>query len=65
MNEENELHNDPDNWKLGVFYFNPKDKRVFVPKRLTGLGFTFNFANPLAILAFGALVIFIIFISRM
>lgn len=65
MNEEDEMHRDPDNWKWGLFYFNPKDKRVFVPKRLIGFGFTFNFANPIAILAFGALVIFIILISRL
>jgi len=34
---------------LHLFYFNPEDKRIFVPKR-TGGGFTFNFANPLSVL---------------
>src|SRR5215813_2203872 len=31
-------------WKLGVFYFNPEDPSLFVPKR-SGLGYTLNFAN--------------------
>lgn len=38
-----------------LFYFNPDDKRIFVPKR-TGGEFTVNFANPLSILA-GLLVV--------
>ena len=64
MNEEDEMHNNPNNWKMGIFYFNPKDKRIFVPKRIEVWGITFNFGNPIAILAFGILVIFIIFISK-
>ena len=32
-------------WKLGVFYFNPEDSSLLVPKR-SGLGYTLNFANP-------------------
>ena len=35
-------------WHL--FYYNPEDKRIFVPKQ-TGGGFTINFANPVSILA--------------
>lgn len=43
---------DPDNgndshWKLGIFYFNPKDKRPF-PKR-NGSGWGVNWANPYAV----------------
>lgn len=38
-------------WKLGFFYFNKEDKRLFPPKRF-GLGWTVNFANPLSIIAF-------------
>lgn len=47
MNElENEMHNDPKNWKFGVFYFNPKDDRLFLPKRFPpSLSITVNFAN--------------------
>ncbi len=47
-------HNDPSNWKLGVFYFNPKDKRIFPPKRSKSFGWTINFANPISI---GAVVL--------
>jgi uncharacterized membrane protein len=31
---------DPENYWLGLFYFNPKDTRVLVPKRTRGLGWT-------------------------
>jgi uncharacterized membrane protein len=34
-------------WKGGIFYYNPDDAALFVPKR-TGMGFTFNFARPAA-----------------
>ncbi|WP_372751991.1 DUF5808 domain-containing protein [Labilibaculum sp.] len=34
-----------DNW-IGVLYFNRKDSRVIVPKRISGMGWTLNFANP-------------------
>ena len=37
---------DPKNWKLGQFYFNKEDNRVFVPKRNPAYGITPNFANP-------------------
>ncbi|TVY11763.1 DUF5808 domain-containing protein [Paenibacillus cremeus] len=32
-------------WKWGIFYYNPDNKSIFVPKRL-GLGWTVNFAHP-------------------
>ena len=44
-------HNDPSNWKLGIFYYNKQDKRLFPPKRSKQLGSTVNFANPMSILA--------------
>ena len=34
-----------DNW-IGVLYFNRKDSRVIVPKRISGMGWTLNFGNP-------------------
>ncbi|MFD2287439.1 DUF5808 domain-containing protein [Pedobacter petrophilus] len=36
---------DPLHWKLGLFYFNLKDKRVFLPKRIRFLGWTLNLAH--------------------
>ena len=44
-----------DHFYARIFYFNPEDKRIFLPKR-TGGGYTVNFANPLSIIA-GILVI--------
>lgn len=37
----------PAHWKLLVFYYNPDEPRLFVPKR-TGIPFTLNFAKPAA-----------------
>ena len=50
-------HNDPSNWKLGVLYFNKEDKRIFPPKRINGLGWTINFANPYSVLALLVLIL--------
>jgi len=43
-------HQDPANWKLGIFYFNKADPRLMPPKRIPGLGYTINFANWKSIL---------------
>ncbi len=52
----NTVANEEDCWYFAIFYFNPKDKRLFLPKR-TGLGWTINFAQPLAILILVLMVI--------
>ena len=49
-------HKDPNNWKLGLFYYNPEDERLFPPKRAKWAGWTINFANPKSIAAFLILV---------
>lgn len=36
---------DKKHWKLGIFYYNRADKRVFLPKRY-GIGWTVNFGKP-------------------
>jgi uncharacterized membrane protein len=46
----------PDNWKWGLFYYNKLDNRIFPPKRIPGMGWTINFANPYSYLAFLALL---------
>ncbi len=53
-------HKDPANWKAGIFYYNPEDKRMFPPKRIAGMGWTINFANPYSLLAY-ALMFLIVF----
>ena len=35
-------------YKFGIFYYNPNDGRIIVPKRIKYLGLTLNFANPLS-----------------
>ncbi|MEI8109114.1 MAG: DUF5808 domain-containing protein [Verrucomicrobiota bacterium] len=40
---------DPSHWRLGSFFFCPADHRLIVPKRMRGLGWTLNFARPLAL----------------
>jgi uncharacterized membrane protein len=50
-------------WKLGIFYYNKEDKRLFPPKRL-GLGWTVNFANPLSVIAFLLILVIIISIGN-
>jgi len=43
--EKDLMINDPTNYKAGIFYFNPKDHRILVPKRIRMMGWTLNFAN--------------------
>ncbi|MGD9931024.1 MAG: hypothetical protein AB7U05_13480 [Mangrovibacterium sp.] len=43
--ELDNMRNDPDNYIWGIFYFNPKDYRVILPKRNRFLGWTLNFAK--------------------
>jgi uncharacterized membrane protein len=40
-----EMGRDPDNYKWGIFYYNPEDPRIFLPKRIQWMGWTLNFAN--------------------
>ena len=46
-------------WKFGVFYVNPADPAIFVPKRF-GIGYTLNFARP-----FSWLILALIFIAAL
>ena len=57
-------HNDPDNWKLGIFYFNKEDKRIFPPKRKAQFGWTVNFANPLSVLAIVVIIALAILVTK-
>lgn len=50
--------------KLGVFYYNKQDKRLFPPKRM-GLGWTVNFVNPLSVALFLLILMVIFFLSKL
>lgn len=52
----NDCNNNPEYWIWGFFYFNPKDSRLFAPKKIKKLGWTINFAHPNS----AVIVIFII-----
>jgi uncharacterized membrane protein len=43
--EHDRMINDPTNYKWGIFYYNRKDSRILVPKRIQSMGWTLNFAN--------------------
>lgn len=40
------MNTNPENYKLGLFYFNRSDSRIFVPKMISKTGWTLNFARP-------------------
>lgn len=46
-------------YRLGLFYFNPDDPAVFVPKRF-GVGWTLNVARPVTWVILGASVVLIL-----
>jgi len=53
-----------DHYKWGLFYFNPDDTRVIVPKQIQWMGWTLNFARPATWIIIIAFVVVAIFISR-
>ena len=53
-----DLHTNPEHWSAsGGIYFCRQDARFLVPKRNPWLGWTINFAHPLADLTLVALVV--------
>lgn len=58
--ESDRLIHDPANYRWGIFYFNPKDSRIGVPKYNKVMGWTLNFGNIysyLIILALTAVIL--------
>jgi uncharacterized membrane protein len=61
-------HEDPKNWKLGVFYYNKDDKRLFPPRRFIIFKWdrwTINYANAYSILAVVALIAILLIVGVM
>lgn len=48
LNRPRATARNPAAWHGGVFYVDPADPALFVPKRF-GIGYTFNFGNPRAV----------------
>jgi hypothetical protein len=44
----NAFHENPDHWHLIFFYFGAEDPRIVIKKR-HGIGWTVNFARPMAV----------------
>jgi len=63
--QEESWRNDSKNWKLGQFYFNKKDKRIFVEKTNPEYGITINFANPKSLLVIILSILFFGFVLYM
>jgi uncharacterized membrane protein len=55
--------NDPENYKFGILYYNPADKRVIVPKQDRYRGWTINFGNIYAYLLIALVVALFIWIG--
>jgi uncharacterized membrane protein len=57
------MRKDPENYKWGIFYFNPKDPRIILPKRNKILGITVNFASPYSYLIIIGIVAFAVIMN--
>jgi uncharacterized membrane protein len=62
MNDD--IQSDPKNWKWGIFYYNPRDSRYFVPKSV-GIGWTINCARPVSYVLLIALILLVVFIRKL
>ncbi|MBN1250794.1 MAG: hypothetical protein JXR51_06820 [Bacteroidales bacterium] len=54
----------PDNYKLYIFYFNKKDKRIIVPKQDRNRGFTINFGNFYTYLILVSIFLILLFFKK-
>lgn len=52
--------NDADLWIRGIFYYNPYDKRIVLPKK-NRLGLTYNFAHPISIFVTSIIILTTLF----
>ncbi|MBN2636441.1 MAG: hypothetical protein JXR61_09230 [Prolixibacteraceae bacterium] len=50
------MNTNPENYKWGLIYFNRGDSSIFVPKLLSGTGWTLNFARPESYLIIALLI---------
>ena len=54
----------PENYKLGIFYYNKSDSRILVPKMISKTGWTLNFARPETYIIIAVFVVLIYIISN-
>lgn len=58
------MNTNPENYKLGIFYFNKSDSRIFVPKMISKMGWTLNFARPESYIIIAVFIVLIYIISN-
>lgn len=56
---------DPSKYKWGIFYFNPDDENLIVRKSNPILGWSLNFAKPLAYVFLLILLLVLMLIRRL
>jgi uncharacterized membrane protein len=61
--ENDRMIEDPMNYKAGIFYFNPKDSRIMVPKRYKLTGWTLNFARLYAYLLISGIIVVVLIVN--
>ncbi len=49
-----------EHWYAGIFYYNPDDRRVIVPKRIAWAGWALNFARPASFVIISVLIMVMI-----
>jgi len=59
-NQKGKIIINSDNWYGGIFYYNPDDQRIIVPKRIEWLGWTLNFARSTSFVIIAAILLIII-----
>jgi uncharacterized membrane protein len=59
----NRLEKNPEHYKWGIFYFNPEDTRIIVPKRAQWMGWTLNFANLWSYVILGGFIVLAVIIG--
>ena len=64
-NEDERWRNDPESYKWGIFYFNPRDPRIILPKRIKEMGWTLNFANPYSWLIIIGIISFAVLLGKL
>jgi uncharacterized membrane protein len=53
----------PEHYKWGIFYFNPDDTRIILPKRNEWMGWTLNFANLWSYVILGTFIVIAVLIN--
>ena len=60
-----QMRRDPENYMWGIFYFNPHDDRVILPKRNRWMGWTVNFARPQSWIVLALIILISIVVSNL